>query len=49
MPAAFAQDAPPATQRVEITGSSIRRIDADGDGLLDPKEAEAATAVGDRR
>jgi iron complex outermembrane recepter protein len=30
MPAAFAQDAPAATQRVEITGSSIRRIDAEG-------------------
>ena len=30
MPAAFAQDAPPSTQRVEITGSAIRRIEAEG-------------------
>jgi iron complex outermembrane recepter protein len=30
MPAAFGQEAPAAPQRVEITGSSIRRIEAEG-------------------
>ena len=29
MPAAFAQDAPAPTQRIEITGSSIKRVDSE--------------------